>query len=442
MMLNSSPAAGGRRSHSWSRVAAMTSGNATTVVETRSGPVGGIARSGVLQFRGLPFAAPPVGARRWRPPEPPEPWTRTLDADRFRPVAPQPAPVFSLVPQPPDLDVSEDCLYLNVFTPAADDRRRPVLVWIHGGGFETGSGRNHWYDGTAFARAGAVVVTINYRLGVLGFLQLGGAVAGSANRGLQDQVAALRWVRDNVAAFGGDPDRVTVFGESAGAMSIGALLGMPSAAGLFRRAILQSGATANVHDPAAAAEVTVRICARLGGMETLLAAPVERILEAQAEVSTEARRGIAGLPFQPVVDGAVLPAPPLQAIRAGSAAGVQVLAGTTRDEMRLFLVTTPGFHDATDEGVVRRVERVVPGRGRELTSAYRALLGPTATSGDVWAEIETDRVFRVPAIELAEAVAGRGDDAWMYLFTWESPAADGVLRSCHALDVPFVWDTL
>jgi para-nitrobenzyl esterase len=419
----------------------MTSSGATTVVETRCGRVSGITRSGVLQFRGLPFAAPPVGPRRWLPPQAPEPWAGTRVADRFGPIAPQQLNEATLLPRPVDQEMSEDCLSLNVFTPSTEGSHRPVLVWIHGGAFETGSGRDRWYDGSAFARAGAVVVTVNYRLGVLGFLDVGDLVPGSANRGLQDQVAALRWVRDNIAAFGGDPGRVTVFGESAGAMSIGALLGMPAARGLFHRAILQSGAASSVQDAARAAAARERVSARLGGPGGLLTAPVERILEVQTELSVEASRGVAGLPFVPLVDGEVLPRRPLQAIRDGSAAGVSLVTGTTRHEMTLFLLVLPEFAGATDAGVADRLERRLPGRGRELVGAYRALLGPAATAGDVWVAIESDRVFRLPAIRLAEAASRRGSGAWMYLFTWESPAAGGVLRSCHALDVPFVWST-
>lgn len=412
------------------------------VVVTGSGRVAGIDRGGVLQFRGLPYAAAPIGDLRWHPPQPPAPWAGIRQADRFGPVAPQVPSPLTLLPRADNVEISEDCLSLNVYTPSTDGTPRPVLVWIHGGAFTGGSGRNPWYNGSSFARQGVVVVTINYRLGALGFLQLGDEFPGSGNCGLLDQVAALRWVQDNIAAFGGDPRNVTVFGESAGAMSVGALLAMPAAEGLFQGAILQSGAASSASDMARAEETAARLVSRLGGLDALRSAPVERLLAAQSEVVAE--RGAPGgrLPFQPVVDRATLPHLPLESIRKGSAAGVRLLTGTTRDEMTLLLAAVPGWRDVSEEQVVRRVDRAVPGRGRSLYDAYRGLIGASAMPADLWASIETDRVFRIPAIHLAEAMGRRTPNVWMYLFTWESPALDGALGACHALELPFVWNTL
>lgn len=413
-----------------------------TVVETRCGKVEGIERDGVLHFRAIPFAAPPVDERRWRPPAPPESWTGVRPAGSFGPIAPQgPSAVstlFGTAVEPPEMSEA-DCLHLNVTTSGVDDGRRPVLVWIHGGAFVGGSNRNAWYDGTSFARHGAVVVTVNYRLGALGFLHLD----GSSNRGLLDQVAALEWVRDNIGAFGGDPAKVTVFGESAGAMSVGALLGMPAASGLFRGAILQSGAASTVTGLEGAADVAERMAAELGGLDAVRAAPWERLVEAQGEVALSLGRAGRGLPFGPVVDGTVLPRPPLETIAAGLPVPVRLMAGTTRDEMTLFLAVEPGAGaDLSEETAVRRLDRTNPGRGRDLYDAYRSLLGSDARPRDVWVAVETDRTFRGPAIQLAEAHARRVPDTWMYLFTWASPALDGALGSCHALEIPFVWHSL
>jgi para-nitrobenzyl esterase len=412
------------------------------VVETRSGKLEGIERDGVLQFRGIPFAAPPVGELRWRAPRPPAPWTGVRAAHEFGPIAPQVPSPTTLLPRGELPEASEDCLNLNVFTPGTDGPARPVLVWIHGGAFTGGSGRNPWYNGTSFARGGAVVVTINYRLGALGFLHLGADAPGSGNCGLLDQVLALEWVRDNIAAFGGDPANVTVFGESAGGMSVGCLLGMPAARGLFRQAIPQSGAASTVLEADRAAEVTERLIARVGGRDGLAAASVDELLAAQVDVQTEMLRTSDGLSFRPVVDGVVLPEPPLQAVAAGSAASVRILAGTTRDESTLFLAAVPGFREVDEETVVRRLDRVLPGRARALYDGYAASLGSEPAPADVWVAIETDRRFRIPAIHLIEAQAPHSDDRWMYLFTWESPALDGMLRACHALELPFVWNTL
>jgi para-nitrobenzyl esterase len=414
-----------------------------TLVETRCGTVEGIEKDGVLQFRGIPFAAPPVGDLRWRPPQPAEPWTGVRRADEFGPIAPQGEnriAFFATAEQP---EISEEgCLTLNVFTPALDGEPRPVMVWIHGGGFTGGSGRNAWYNGSSFAAGGVVVVTINYRLGALGFLHLGDDLPGSGNCGLLDQVAALEWVRDNIAGFGGDPGNVTVFGESAGGMSIGSLLGTPAASGLFHQAVPQSGAASTVNTLEHAAEVAELTIAKAGGLDALRAAPWERVVEIQGEVAIERQRGVGALPYMPVVDGTVLPRPPLESVRAGTAAPVRLLTGTTREEMALFHYMGPGPHDLDETTVLRRLDRMHAGAGRSLYDAYRSELGESARPVDVWVAVETDRVFRVPAIRLASAQARHTPDVWMYLFTWASPALDGALRSCHALEIPFVWNTL
>jgi para-nitrobenzyl esterase len=418
-----------------------------TVAETRWGRVEGVERAGVLQFLGVPYAAPPVGTRRWAAPEPPEPWTGVRPATAFGPVAPQaPSPVSSLfgiaeLGTPGGPEISEDCLHLNVYTPSADAGRRPVMVWIHGGAFTGGSNRSAWYDGSSFARQGVVVVVINYRLGALGFLRLGDRERGSANRGLLDQVAALEWVRDNIDAFGGDPARVTLFGESAGAMSIGALLGIPAAAGLFQGAVLQSGAAATFGSLERASQVTDRLAAVVGGVDALRAADWERLLAAQGELAVELAREGVGLPFMPVVDGTVLPEPPTQAVTAGGARA-RLMIGTNRDEMALFLAVAPGAGQLSEEGAVRRLDQTTGGAGRALYDAYRTLLGGDVRPAEVWVAAETDRTFRAPAIQLASDQARRTSEVWMYLFTWLSPALGGSLGSCHALEIPFAWNSL
>ena len=222
--------------------------NDKTLIETKSGKIKGSYQDGLYIFKGIPYAAPPVGEFRWLPPQPVKPWKGVRQAQTFGPIAPQNG-ALSLAPEyQVEEPQSEDCLYLNVWSPGADGSRRPVLVWIHGGAFNRGSGSSPMYPGTTLARRGnVVVVTLNYRLGALGFLHLkkltGGRIPATGNEGLLDQIAALQWVRDNIAHFGGDPDNVTVFGESAGGMSIGCLLAMPQARGLFHKAILQSGSS-------------------------------------------------------------------------------------------------------------------------------------------------------------------------------------------------------
>ena len=406
-----------------------------TQVVTRSGTVEGVEKAGVIQFRGVPFAAPPVGENRFRPPTPARPWTGVQMADTFKPMAAQvkAAAGLSLLPGPEKLDWSEDCLYLNVFTPATDGDPRPGMVWIHGGGFTGGSSRDAWYNGTSFAHKGVVVVTVAYRLGALGFLHLGADFPGSGNLGILDQVAALEWVRDNIGAFGGDPANVTIFGESAGGMSVATLLGTPSAAGLFHRAIPQSGAASFVQPVDTASELAERMRTAVGG--DLSGAPAEKILEAQVRVIAESveEAGLR-LPFRPVVDGDVLPRPPLDAVKGGDVSGVAIVTGTTRDEMTLFLAASPRFSDIDEAGVVRRV-------GQSLYDTYREAMGAVSPR-DIWVAVESDRVFRIPAIHMAEAQSAHTADVWMYLFTWGSPLLGGALGACHALEIPFVWNTL
>jgi para-nitrobenzyl esterase len=422
------------------------------IVTTTSGQLQGRERNGVLSFAGIPFAAPPTGERRFRPPAPHPGWDGVRDATRFGKVAPQIGGGLgaALAGRTPDWD--EDCLFLNVQTEALDDGRRPVMVWIHGGGFAGGTGAVPWYDGKHFVEHGnVVVVSINYRLGALGWMHLGGLDPDyrAGNVGLLDQIAALEWVRDNIAAFGGNPDDVTIFGESAGAMSVGTLMGTPRAQGLFHAAIAQSGAAHNVTSADDAAVVAEKMLETLGvdDVDGLLALDAAAVLEAQSTVSAAAaagelghgERNASGLIFGPVLDGEVLPEPPVDAVRAGSSASVPLLIGTNLDEWNLFaLARNPVTDDAT---IVRRLATMVDGAD-EVVAAYRAGR-PDASSNDVWSAIVTDRVFRIPAIRLAEAqLAHQPEHTFMYLFEWPSTAFDGRLGACHALEIPFVFDNL
>ncbi len=419
------------------------------IASTLQGKVEGTEHDGVLRFAGIPFATPPVGDLRFRPPRPADRWEGVRPATGFGHTSLQsPSPVEALFGSHPE-PASEDCLYVNVWTPALDDARRPVMVWIHGGGFMMGSGSSVMYNGASFARRGDVVfVSLNYRLAELGFSQLAHldeSYAGSGNCGILDQVAALEWVRDNIAAFGGDPGNVTIFGESAGGMSVATLMGTPAAAGLFHKAIPQSGAAHNVVPAKVAAEITDDLMKRVNArtVADLVGIPAEQLLQPRAEIIADSMSDIErtlagegdalGLPWQPVHDGTVLPEGPLDAVRAGAAAGVPLLVGTTRDEWKLFgLMMDP--NKITREKVVARASAVA-GDGERFAEAYA---GEGRSPAEVFGAIATDFVFRIPAIRLAEAQLEHSP-VWMYLFSWESSAIGGALGACHAMELPFVF---
>lgn len=412
-----------------------------TTATTTHGPVQGRTRDGVHLFRGIPYGAPTSGAGRFAPPAPPEPWTEVLACTRPGPAAPQNPSILETALGVDGLTFDEDCLRLNVFS-ADLEGSAPVMVWFHGGGFETGTASMTWYDGARLARRGVVVVAVGYRLGALGYLDLPGA-DGSGCWGLLDQVASLRWVRDNVAAFGGDPDEVTVFGESAGAMSIGALLAAPGTEGLFGRAILQSGASHNVQDPDKAAKVAARFGdlagVDLGDLDALRALPLDRVLAAQGQIG-RSDDGDFGLPWQPVLGSVAVPRDPIDAVRDGVAAGIDLLVGTTLEEMKLFPLITPSLADVDDQTLRHRAGAFEALMGRDpgsLLGAYEERTG-SHSAPDRWLALLTDLVFRIPAIRLAEAQAEHGAAVRMYLFSERSD----LLGSCHALDLPFAWDNL
>ncbi|HTL83808.1 MAG TPA: carboxylesterase/lipase family protein [Acidimicrobiia bacterium] len=417
-----------------------------TIAATRSGKIEGIEQDGVLVFRGIPFAAPPVGPRRFLPPAREEAWDGVRDATRFGSESAQADTPIARMLGSNAAHSSEDSLYLNVWTPACDDAARPVMVWIHGGAYVFGSGAVPWYDGTRFVQHGdVVVVTINYRLGAFGFLhladQFGDELAGSGNAGILDQVAALEWVRDCIATFGGNPNDVTVFGESAGANSVATMLAMPTARGLFGKAIAQSAAGAWVSTRERAGKVARRTTEKLGvsDIDALRSVSKERLLAANPDLTDEAEEGIAGLPWQPAIDDATLFELPRAAVASGSAVGVHLLTGTNEHEMTLFQILDPGLADLDDAQMIERLRPWADDPAR-LLRAYRAA-APEATPQQIWLALTTDGVFRIPAIHLSEAQLPHGP-VWMYRFSWETPAFGGALRSTHALEIPFVFDNL
>ncbi|MFE5888140.1 carboxylesterase/lipase family protein [Streptomyces sp. NPDC056468] len=416
----------------------MTAVQADPVVSTPYGAVRGRYEDGVAVFRGIPYAAPPFGPHRFRPPVPPEPWDGVREAADFGPTPPKPpySEAFAQYLSDPVVP-GDDCLNLNVWTPDPGPAARlPVMVWLHGGALTRGSSGVPVYDGRPFARDGVVLVSVNYRLGVEGY---GYFPDAPANPGLRDQLAALEWVHASIEAFGGDPGRITLFGQSAGAISIGALLAAPQAQGLVRRAILQSGPPETAERDKVRRMVR-RMATRLKIPATAAAfADVDRelLLRTQAEVGRLSSPVVGGPAFGIVVDGDIVPRDPLEALTEGDAAsGVDLMMGWTRDEYRLWLV--PG-------GLLERVDRLgavaLAGAmarcrvGADVPRGYRAL-HPEAGTAETVGQMVTDHLLRGPLHRLADARPG---SSYVYEFAWRSTLPD--LGACHALELGFVFDT-
>lgn len=426
-----------------------------SIVETEYGKVEGALTNQLHAFIGIPFAEPPVGEMRWQAPVNPKAWSgvravQDWSHQAWQPISEGMGPLEFAFNAGAASNRSEDCLYLNVWSPGLDDRKRPVLVWIHGGGFSAGTAGTPMYEGAALAKRGdAVVVTVNYRLGALGFLNLneitGGRISASGNEGLLDQVKALEWVRNNIAAFGGDANRVTIFGESAGGMSVGALLAFAPATGLFHRAIPQSGASNTAQPLARASEVAQALLDNLGlsanaATDELLRVDPEKLVEAGAKAGQQLGNAMV---FQPCIDGSLLSDLPIEAVRAGSADGVSLMVGAARDEWQLF-TSMPGFEIQLDDAKLETVLSANISEPRKVIDRYRearTARGQKADANALFAAIETDRIFRIPAIRLAEVFTDRGQQAFQYLFTWESPWQGGKLGSPHAIDLGFVFGT-
>lgn len=423
-------------------------------VQIRQGRVRGASDGGVARFLGIPYAAAPVGPRRFREPEAHDGWSGELDAGRPGPSAPHSVKPF------PGLDVEpligsgwrkgDEYLNLNVWAPAGAgaDAGLPVMVWIHGGGFVLGSNMAAIQDGSAFARSGVVCVAINYRMGVEGFLPIPGL---PTNLGLRDMLFALRWVKENVAAFGGDPGNVTVFGESAGGMAIADLIASPLAEGLFRRAIVQSGHGAMVR-PIPVAQRLVRKVAKLLGVTPdeagFRSATAEACVAAVEKVSlpttridlrdNEGREPVFGISrFVPVFGDDVLPEKPIHALAKGAGAGVELLIGTNAEEMNLYLVPT-GVRDRIGGLLAWYVLSRSQPRARAVLKAY-GLGAAGKKPGQALTDAMNDLVFRWPARRFAEAHRGR---THFYEFDWRSPAFAGELGASHGMELPFVFDTL
>jgi para-nitrobenzyl esterase len=402
-------------------------------VKTSHGVVRGQVEGGTAAFRGIPYAAPPVGAARVAAPRPPAAWDGVRDALAYSATAPQRAQDFTLIPEP--VIAGDDCLSVNVFTPDPGAAGLPVLVWMHGGGFVTGCSASPWYVGHRFCRDGVVVVSFNYRLGIEGFLAVDGA---PVNRGLLDALAALEWVQENVEAFGGDPGNVTMGGQSAGAIGTAALLAVPRAARLFRRVALLSGAGQGLTSVEGAEAQRAFVAEHLGGeatASTLAALDGEAIRVAQDALVAAQERG-AGLPtlLGPVVDGELLVERPIDAVRAGRTDGIDALVGVCAQEVDAQVMFRQGYDQAKAD---RGLERV--GLSPEQVDAYRTVHAG-APPWRLGGQTLTDVMFRAPAARFAEARAAIGHPVVAYEYRWESPQL--ALGAAHCLDLPYAFDVL
>jgi para-nitrobenzyl esterase len=445
------------RRHAWAV------GPSEPVVDTTFGKIRGATLDGISGFKGIPYGASTAGANRFMPPQKPAPWGGVREALDWAGHAPQAfagrrRPEVSRLSGTPDtVPVSEDCLTINLWTPGLDTGKRPVMVWFHGGGFSYGSANTPRTAGANLARRGdVVVVTVNHRLNIFGFLDLaalgGEEFAHSANAGVLDLVAALQWVRGNITNFGGDPGNVTIFGQSSGGGKVSALLAMPGAKGLFQRAIVMSGAGIRMAEHERATKLAEAVLGDVGlaanQLDKLQVLPLERLLAAiepaQKKLAPVGFRQLDRYGFGPVVEGHDLPRHPFDPTATDLSDDVPVMIGGTKDENALFLAPDDAVWNRTlsDDELKTRVAKVAAGNTDAVLALYRQM-HPGMNPAELLIEITTDSNFWVRSVLLAERKAAKGKaPVYMYSFNWQTPVFDGKLMAPHALDVPFVFDTL
>jgi len=426
------------------------------LAETAAGRIRGREVGGIKVFKGIPYGANTAGKNRFLPPVAPPKWSGVRDALAYGPSAPQREPGSRAAASPIAVAAAglpaedEDCLVLNIWTPAVrDERKRPVMFWCHGGGFATGSGSSPVTEGANLARRGdVVIVTINHRLNVLGFSalgQIGGPdFAASGDVGMLDIVAALQWVRDNITEFGGDPNTVMVFGQSGGGRKVATLLAMPSAKGLFHRAIIESGATLKLVEPEQGARVARELVSELGlspaRVRELQALPVDRIMAAYFAVVRRMNVDQMTQGFSPLVDGRLVPQHPFHPTASAVSADVPLMLGSTRTE--LTSSAAPGLFSLSDTDMRGRVRALLGEHAEAAIQTYQKA-NPRATPSDLYFLIASDHRYGGPVMKIAErrAAIGKGP-VYLYYFRWETPVDGGRLKSPHTIEIPFAFDNV
>jgi para-nitrobenzyl esterase len=432
--------------------------NGNPIADTTAGKVRGVLKDGVNVFKGVPYGASTAGANRFMPPKPPASWKGVRDAFDYGLSTPQsdpnvkrsPSATAPFIGELSDRPEGEDCLVLNIWTRGRKDNgKRPVMFWIHGGGFQSGSGSSQGYDGTRLCNRGdVVVVTINHRLNVMGFAylaDLGGAeFQNTGNVGMLDIVQALKWVRDNIENFGGDPKRVMIFGESGGGRKVGTLLAMPDAKGLFHRAVIESGPSIKVverNDATFAAQsVLDELQISKSDVRKLQVVPLDKLMPAFFAASRKNRFNHTTTGFAPVVEGKVLPGHLFHPTASAIMPEIPVIIGTNRTELALQMVGDTAAFNLDEAGLQSRVKEAFGDRAQHLIETYRKEV-PTASPSELFFLMVSDRNYCAPLMKIAERRSALNKaPVYFYYFSWETPVNSGKMHSPHALEIPFVFD--